>query len=836
MLHEDENVCRVNSTAIPATIAPTLGMITPTNAAASSYGHSLNKRPALALSDSANASRRGSMHTAYQEMLNKDWSPSPSPPTPILPRLVRPSLDTLLNPIENPDPGQQFVNSNHAVASPRHVLPCSYNNSDDNKENVSPDVRPTKAQTKINFSGKDLSQIVHAVNDIEPFLKELKEKRGQGGKVWRSVVDKLKENGFEREVNPETIHQKAVGLALYHKDPLDKDRRVTPIGKSLRNTDKITIASGLDRLTHQYDTAKTMKTESKEKRRLDEKKRQYDREMGEAIRAASTSTFERKRRHTPIPDDSTPRQTPSRSTSTSEQSSPVNFWQALSRRSQRGLTTPNYFQVELIWSSQLTLPRYLFISSPGEALGWSVLLYRAGKMFISSSSFSTSHLPTKQNTANYLVSRFSSGLGRARRSEEFRDYTTFDTPLSIMRLTVLPQGWTGSVGIFHNDAAFMRKAFRNARIPGPKTRYENSDGTYETIPENSGIRSFIWEHAVDLNCMPHRLVQAGATVSAKKLQMCQPEIIVVGRKCAYEGQEPECDDGREGVDGGDEAGVCLGRRAEVSDGGDERRVSTCEALRPIDHSFPFDVILSVDALVIAVGFILAQLDGEGRRRPARFGSIPWNERIVRYSQSKLELYGLFQALNATQLWIIGSKKLVVEVDAQYIKGMLNKPDLHPNAAMNRWICVILMFDFELVHVPGRMHKGPDGLSRRRIADDEGEGAEGAEEAEDWMAAGTRSGGDEDVISERKGEGDELEGFDGYMEVWVEDEVTKKREAEVKEIRRFLETMKLPEGLMIRPRSYSFGTLASSSCEVANCGDANIEDGISKLSKRAPNAP
>jgi len=40
-------------------------------------------------------------------------------------------------------------------------------------------------------------------------------------------------------------------------------------------------------------------------------------------------------------------------------------------------------------------------------------------------------------------------------AEESRDYTTFDTPLGTMRLTVLLQGWTGSVGIFYNDIAFI---------------------------------------------------------------------------------------------------------------------------------------------------------------------------------------------------------------------------------------------------------------------------------------------------------------------------------------------------------------------------------------------
>jgi len=116
----------------------------------------------------------------------------------------------------------------------------------------------------------------------------------------------------------------------------------------------------------------------------------------------------------------------------------------------------------------------------------------------------------------------------------------------------------------------------------------------------------------------------------------------------------------------------------------------------------------------------------------------------------------------------------VEVDAQYIKGMLNKPDLHPNAAMNQWIAAILMFDFKLVHVPGAKHKGLDGLLRRRVAENEEE-EEGVEEVEEWvnkvigcgiwvaswleggdktlvLAVGKRGVGDKDVTLERKGKG------------------------------------------------------------------------------------
>ena len=100
-----------------------------------------------------------------------------------------------------------------------------------------------------------------------------------------------------------------------------------------------------------------------------------------------------------------------------------------------------------------------------------------------------------------------------------------------------------------------------------------------------------------------------------------------------------------------------------------------------------------------------------------------NEREARYSQPKLELYGLFRALRAYRLHLYGVKKLQVEVDAKYIKGMLNEPDLQPNATINRWIQGILLFDFQLIHVPADKHKGPDALSRREPEDKDFDGLE-----------------------------------------------------------------------------------------------------------------
>ena len=68
------------------------------------------------------------------------------------------------------------------------------------------------------------------------------------------------------------------------------------------------------------------------------------------------------------------------------------------------------------------------------------------------------------------------------------------------------------------------------------------------------------------------------------------------------------------------------------------------------------------------------------------------------------------------------------MDAKFVKGMLNNPDIQPNATINHWIAAILLFDFKLTHIPADKHHGPDGLSRRAPAKGEDEG----DDSEDWI--------------------------------------------------------------------------------------------------------
>jgi len=88
------------------------------------------------------------------------------------------------------------------------------------------------------------------------------------------------------------------------------------------------------------------------------------------------------------------------------------------------------------------------------------------------------------------------------------DMSSFQTPQGAFRCTVLPQGATNTVAIFHSDVTFIlelrilhvAKPFvDDTAIHGPASCYENPDGGYETIPENPGIQCFIWEHLNDVH-------------------------------------------------------------------------------------------------------------------------------------------------------------------------------------------------------------------------------------------------------------------------------------------------------------------------------------------------
>jgi hypothetical protein len=357
-----------------------------------------------------------------------------------------------------------------------------------------------------------------------------------------------------------------------------------------------------------------------------------------------------------------------------------------------------------------------------------------------------------------------------------RDYTTFQTPLGTFRLTAIPMGYTNAAQIMQGDVTFILQDeipdfttpyIDDVPVKGPQTRYELGNGHYETITDNPGIRRFVFDHLSTMHRILHRMRAFGGTFSGPKSLLCAPSIELVGHHCSYEGRIPDqswikvildwpaC---ASITDVRSFLGTCGVMRVFIKDFARIARplvrltqkdtpfewgaaqqdamdvlkqaFATSRALRPIDYQCGRTVFLSVDSSIIAVGYVLAQQGADGRRYPARFGSIPWNRREAQYSQPKIELYGLFRALREERVHLVGIEDLVVEMDASSVKGMLNNPDLQPNATINRWIAAIKLFHFRLEHVPATQHKGPDGLSRRPPADHEL--ADTADAADAWI--------------------------------------------------------------------------------------------------------
>ena len=76
-------------------------------------------------------------------------------------------------------------------------------------------------------------------------------------------------------------------------------------------------------------------------------------------------------------------------------------------------------------------------------------------------------------------------------------------------------------------------------VKGLAARYIKEDGEPETIPENPGIRQFVWEHFQDLNCIVQWMKYCGGAFSGQKSILCAPEITILGHQCTINGRLPD---------------------------------------------------------------------------------------------------------------------------------------------------------------------------------------------------------------------------------------------------------------------------------------------------------
>ncbi|OAX34290.1 hypothetical protein K503DRAFT_785886 [Rhizopogon vinicolor AM-OR11-026] len=196
--------------------------------------------------------------------------------------------------------------------------------------------------------------------------------------------------------------------------------------------------------------------------------------------------------------------------------------------------------------------------------------------------------------------------------------TIFNDVINIIK------GFANSAQIFQADTLFiLQHEIPHHTIPfiddlpvkSVTSCYQSKDGSYETIPENPGIRRFIWEHSIVIHRILQRLENVGATVSATKFVLAAPMAVILGYKCTIDGHIPEELKMQKIQDWPEPKNAT--HKDEPFVFGDEHQESmkllkeavvNSPALCCIDYESGCEIILAVDTSLIVVGFILMQID------------------------------------------------------------------------------------------------------------------------------------------------------------------------------------------------------------------------------------
>ena len=126
-----------------------------------------------------------------------------------------------------------------------------------------------------------------------------------------------------------------------------------------------------------------------------------------------------------------------------------------------------------------------------------------------------------------------------------RAMTMFNSPLGPHHLTTLLMGHTNAVQIYQAHMAFILQDkiphhtmpfIDDLLVKSEMSWYQRPDSSYKTIPENLGIRLFIWKHLTVVHRILQCLQNINTTVSAKKFILAALDATIVSHKCTFEGR------------------------------------------------------------------------------------------------------------------------------------------------------------------------------------------------------------------------------------------------------------------------------------------------------------
>jgi len=134
-------------------------------------------------------------------------------------------------------------------------------------------------------------------------------------------------------------------------------------------------------------------------------------------------------------------------------------------------------------------------------------------------------------------------------------------------------------------------------------------------------------------------------------------------------------------------------------------LATDPILKPIDLNR--DLVISCDASIYGIGFVIMQADDDGMLHAVRYGSYATTLAQANYSAEDLKVVGLMHVLKSIE-WLVQCRHVTVITDNT---AVLHMQDWSPRNRQRRMLTYIMQFNLTICYIRGSSDTIPDSLLR-----------------------------------------------------------------------------------------------------------------------------
>ena len=119
--------------------------------------------------------------------------------------------------------------------------------------------------------------------------------------------------------------------------------------------------------------------------------------------------------------------------------------------------------------------------------------------------------------------------------------------------------------------------------------------------------------------------------------------------------------------------------------------------------------LTCDASSSAIGFVLGQLDGNGKEHVIAYGGRSLSPCEKKWSTSEQEMLAVLEGIRSYRIYL-SDKKFTIYTDHKALKYVMDQK--RSTGRLARWAMEIQSYQFDIIHRPGKNNQVADALSRR----------------------------------------------------------------------------------------------------------------------------